>query len=178
MDTLRKPFFFLAIALIAVCVLVELGVGSLLSDVDASAGQINQALNTLPADPATQNQVRGEIGTLSQKKRPGLGDWLPRRCWTACCSLRSRSWLAASCCRSRAFRLQGLVTCIGSCLLILLSIVLIIVALLLLLLMVGLLLAVPFGTIAYFAIFGLFAATGANVTLSLLMSLKLGFAVC
>ena len=48
----------------------------------------------------------------------------------------------------------------------------------LLILMIALFTAFPFGTIVYLIIFGFFDRTGANVTLSLLMMLKLGFAAC
>lgn len=44
--------------------------------------------------------------------------------------------------------------------------------------MVALLLAVPFGTIAYLAMFGSFDRSGATVALSLIMTLKLFFAGC
>jgi hypothetical protein len=48
----------------------------------------------------------------------------------------------------------------------------------LLILMIALFTAFPFGTIVYLIIFGFFDRTGANVTLSLLMMLKLAFAAC
>ncbi len=75
-------------------------------------------------------------------------------------------------------KLQGCLTLIFAILIILGGIVLVFVALGLLILMVTLLLAVPFGTIAYFAIFGSFDRTGAAVFLSLLLVLKLVACVC
>ena len=45
-------------------------------------------------------------------------------------------------------------------------------------LLISLLLAVPFGTIVYLAIYGFFNRGGASATLSLLMLLKIVFAVC
>ena len=47
----------------------------------------------------------------------------------------------------------------------------------LLILMVSLLLAIPFGTIVYMAKYASFDKTAAAITLSVIMSLKLGFAV-
>jgi hypothetical protein len=75
-------------------------------------------------------------------------------------------------------RVQGIVTLIFSLLLLLGAILLIFVAIGLLILMVSLLLAVPFGTIAYMAAFSHFSVGAARGTLGALMTLKLVFAVC
>lgn len=75
-------------------------------------------------------------------------------------------------------KLQGIVTLIVSFLSLLGGIVMIIVALVLLMIMVSLVLAVPFGTIAYLAIYGDFDTTPAQVILNLLLFLKLVGAVC
>src|SRR5882757_8321708 len=74
-------------------------------------------------------------------------------------------------------RIQGIITlivsffgclgAIGSCF----------VALIFLLIMVTLLLAPIFGTIAYFVIYGDFDRSGANITLSIIMTLKIAFVV-
>jgi hypothetical protein len=74
-------------------------------------------------------------------------------------------------------RVQGIATLIFSLLLLLGAIVLIVVALGLLIMMVSLLLAVPFGTIAYMAAFAHFDVGAARGTLAALMTLKLIFAV-
>jgi hypothetical protein len=75
-------------------------------------------------------------------------------------------------------RVQGIVTLIVSLLVLLGSIALIFLALALLILMVSLLLAVPFGTIVYLAVYGDFDVGAARVSLAALMTLKLAFAVC
>ncbi|MEP7104813.1 MAG: hypothetical protein ABI838_03085 [Chloroflexota bacterium] len=75
-------------------------------------------------------------------------------------------------------RLQGPTTLIFSIIVIIAGIILVFATLQLLLLMLALLLAVPFGTIAYLALFGSFDRGGAAVLLSLLMLLKIAFAVC
>jgi hypothetical protein len=75
-------------------------------------------------------------------------------------------------------RLQGCATLIFSILLVLGAIVAIFAAIVALLIMVALLLAVPFGTIAYLAIYGFFDRGGAAVILGLLMALKIGAIVC
>lgn len=75
-------------------------------------------------------------------------------------------------------RVQGCATAIVSFLGCLGAIFAIITCLIMLLIMVALLLAPIFGTIAYLAIYGHFDRSGAAVTLSLIMALKLGFVVC
>jgi len=75
-------------------------------------------------------------------------------------------------------KVQGIVTLLFSILLLLGCIVVIFADITLLILMVSLLMSVPFGTIAYFAIWASFDTSGAAVALSLLMMLKIIFAVC
>ena len=74
-------------------------------------------------------------------------------------------------------RTSGCVTALVALLTLLASLAMVFVALGLLLLMVGLLLATPFGTAVYFAVFGSFARGAASVTLGFLMTLKLASAV-
>jgi hypothetical protein len=74
--------------------------------------------------------------------------------------------------------LQGIVTFIVSLIATLSSLAMIFVALFALIGMVTLLLATPFGTAAYFVIFGHFARSDARIELSLIMILKLFFAGC
>lgn len=75
-------------------------------------------------------------------------------------------------------RIQGLASLIFAIVVIIGGIVAIFVAVSLLLLMVGLLLAVPFGTIAYLALFGNFDRGTASALLGLIMLLKVVFAIC
>jgi hypothetical protein len=70
------------------------------------------------------------------------------------------------------------VTLIVSLLLAILSFILILAAVATLIEMVTLLVAVPFGTIAYLIIFGSFDRQGAAVALGLIMTLKLVFSGC
>jgi hypothetical protein len=74
-------------------------------------------------------------------------------------------------------RLQGLSTLIVSLLVLFAALALIFLGIALASVMVTLLLSPPFGTAAYFIDFGHFDRSGAAVTLSLLMMLKLGFAM-
>ena len=75
-------------------------------------------------------------------------------------------------------RIQGIITFIVSLIALFTALGLLLIAFAALMAMVSLLLAVPFGTAAYFAGFAAFARGEAAITLSVLMSLKLGFAVC
>jgi hypothetical protein len=75
-------------------------------------------------------------------------------------------------------KLQAILTLILSFFLVLGSIVLIFVALAKLLLMVALFFAIPFGTIAYLAIWGDFPKGAAAAILSLLMLLKIVASIC
>jgi hypothetical protein len=69
-------------------------------------------------------------------------------------------------------RAQGIITLVGAIILIITAIVLLFVAIAKLILMVALLLAIPFGTIAYLIMFGDFPTGEAAVVLSLIMFLK------
>ena len=72
---------------------------------------------------------------------------------------------------------QGIITFIVMLLLLLSAIGLIFVAVTLLTLMVTLLLAVPFGTIAYFAAFADFDTDAARITLGVIMTLKIALVI-
>lgn len=75
-------------------------------------------------------------------------------------------------------RVQGIATAIVALVTIIGSIILLFVAIALLILMVSLLLAVPFGTAVYMALFGTFDRGGAAITIGLVMALKLAAALC
>lgn len=149
LDELRKPFFFLALVLIAVAVLVE-GAAKLLG-VQSGSLPAPAAGFGVPAMLLLDSLLILTVTLM------GLALLLPERVQG---------------------RLQGLATLIVSLLVLIASVVLIFFSIQLLTLMVSLLLAVPFGTIAYLAAWGGFDRGGAAVVLSLVLLLKLGFAVC
>ena len=74
-------------------------------------------------------------------------------------------------------KIQGIVTLVGSIVLLIVAFLLTLLALTAMLLMIALFLAAPFGTIAYVAAFGGFEVGRAAVLLSLLMLLKIAFVV-
>jgi hypothetical protein len=147
LDSLRKPLFVIAVVLIALAVLVELGSVAVLGKTQAD----------LP---------RPGIGILYMAVLDGL-------------VLFTIALIGISLIIPERIhgRVQGIVTFVVSLLALIGSILLIIVAVVLLTLMVSLLVAVPFGTIAYFAAFSDFEVGAAAITLSLIMLLKLAFAV-
>lgn len=75
-------------------------------------------------------------------------------------------------------RVQGCVTLIFSIVIIIVGIISVFLVFGLLLLMLALLLSFPFGTAVYFAVFGDFNTGGAAAILSLIMLLKILFAIC
>lgn len=153
LDQLRKPFFFLALALIVIAVLVELASIKLLG-------------------------TGGAMAAALDAPTPGMGI-----CYLALLDgqlLFSVILMTLSLLLPEALhgRLQGIATLLVSLLFLLLGFIMAITAFTLLTLMVSLLIAPIFGTIAYFAIYANFDRDGAAITLGLLTALKIGFAVC
>lgn len=151
---LRKPIFIIAVVLMALSVLVEVGSTAILKKPAPGAAE---QLNSPTPGFGIQYLALVDGMLLFTLALMALSLVVPERIHG---------------------RVQGITTLIVSFLLLLGSIVLIFVTIAILLLMVGLLLAPIFGTIAYFAIFGTFDKSGAAATLSLLMFLKLAFVVC
>lgn len=153
MDQLRTPFFVFAIFCLVLAVLVEVAAGNLLAQLTAG---------DLPADMAnTPGYAINYIALLD-----GI-------------LLYSLFWMALGLFVPRGItgRVQGIITLVLSFFALLGTIVLIIAAFALLMLMITLLLAVPFGTIAYLVAWGHFAVSAAAATLGFAMLLKLMFCV-
>lgn len=150
MDSLRRPFLFLALALMVVVVAIEIG-----------------AVATL-GSPAKSLDIPA----------PGLGisylallDTLVLFTALLFCSPLLISHRLQG-------RVQGIITLIISIVMMLLTIALILSSFSNLILMVTLLISPIFGTIAYFVLYGDFDVEAARVLLSLAMLLKLGFSGC
>ena len=143
-EELRTPFFVLALVLIAIAVLIEIG-----AEIVAQLGFGG------PIGLGIRYSVLLDGMLLYMMALMGLALVLPARLMGT---------------------LQGIVTLVVSLLVALGSILMNFLALFALLEMVALLLAVPFGTIAYFALFGHFSRGAAAVELSAIMTLKLCFA--
>jgi|HubBroStandDraft_6_1064221.scaffolds.fasta_scaffold00024_80 hypothetical protein len=153
LDTMRKPIFIVALIVIFLTVLVELGSMAVLH-VPSQAGS--------PLDVAPNGKAIPALAFLD-----GLVFFATMMIGIALfLSQRFQS------------KIQGIITLVFSLLLTLGCIGVVIADFVLLMLMVGLLLSVPFGTIVYFAVWSGFDTTNARLVLSLLMTLKIIFAVC
>ena len=153
LDSLRKPIFIAALIVIGLAVLVELGSIVALGTPNPTAAALDVSTpgKAIPALALLDGLVF--YATLII----GVALLIPERIQG---------------------RIQGIVTLVVSFLLLLGCISAIFINLALLTLMVSLLLSTPFGTIAYFAIWSHFDTGGARIALSLLMTLKIIFAVC
>jgi len=153
LDELRKPFLVIALVLILLVVLIEAS-SSLLMDL-GTPGTASLGVSTPGYGITYLSFLDGFVFYITLLI--GLAMIIPER-------LQGR--------------VQGCATVIVSFLGCLGTIFAIITCLIVLIIMVTLLLAPIFGTIAYLAIYGHFDRSGAAVTLSLIMALKLGFIVC
>jgi hypothetical protein len=147
LDELRRPFFIIALVLMIFVVLVEVGSPWLLQVSDASFDRPGYGIQYLVFVDAFLLYVTVLIG---------LALIIPER-------IQGR----VQGCATLIFSFFG---CLG-------IIAAIIFALVFLLLLITLLLAPIFGTVAYLAVYGDFDRTGANVTLSLIMLLKIGYCI-
>jgi hypothetical protein len=152
LEDMRKPVFIVTLIIIFITVLVELGSMTLGStNLTASSLGVSTTGKAIPALPLLDGLVF--YATLII----GIAMLVPERAQS---------------------KVQGIVTLVFAFLLLLGCIRVIFVNLALLFLMVGLLLAVPFGTIAYLVVWGHFDTGTAHVALSLLMTLTIAFAIC
>lgn len=151
-DTLRKPFLVIALVLLALAVLAELGSGFY---IDAA----------------------GKGASSYDIKTPGLG--IPYLAILDGLLLFTILLIGAPLLITDRVhgRIQGIITLIVGFLTFLGAIIMIFAALGLLFLMVSLLMAIPFGTAVYMAKYASFAKGAAAVTLSLIMGLKIAFVV-
>ncbi len=183
MDELRRPFFFAALILMAIVILIEIGSGALLRGKLPTNGDVMGAITgALPAPirDVLDDMDSGEVSDLASASTNIPGRGIPYLALLDGMVLFTVGLVASSLLIGDRVqgRVQGIATLILSIIMILAAIALIILAIVLLLLMIALLLAVPFGTIAYLAIYGFFDRGGASNALSLLLLLKLAFAVC
>ncbi len=180
MERLRTPFLILAIILIFLAVLIETGTalpGVLRGNqVPISAFQLPQNLSQ---DVSQLNSdQRNVVAQLSKQERPP-GHGVPDLALLDSIVLFTVALMGIALLLPERLqgRVQGIATLIFSLLLIILALAQVLLAIGLLILMITLLLAIPFGTIIYLIIYGSFNRAGADIVLSLIMLLKLGFAI-
>jgi hypothetical protein len=171
-DELRRPPLIAALALFGLCVALELGSTAFLHTASLPASALD---NTAYATTQMHDAL---LSASSQSKPPGIG--IPYLALLDVIVTYSLALMVLSLVVSRNVeaKLQGVVSLIGSIVLLIVAIVLTLIAFFELLLMVTLFFAAPFGTIAYLAIWGSFPKGGAAVVLSLLMVFKIAAVVC
>src|SRR5262245_59043817 len=161
MERLRMPFFVVAMVAAALVVLVELGATYLIGGLASPTRLAQQAGDLGVAVPGG-----GQVG-----QPPGIG--VPYLALIDVIVVFTVALMAAGMIIPDRVhgRLQGVVTLVASIVLILIAIGLLFLAIAQLILMVTLLLAFPFGTIAYLIIWGSFPRGDAALILSLVMFL-------
>jgi hypothetical protein len=145
-DQIRKPLFMVALALMVVTVLLELGSPVLMKVKMAVAETPGFGISYLAL---LDGLLLFTVGLI------GAGFLIPERVQG---------------------RFQGILTLIITIVIFLLALVMIFAALMKLSIMLGLLFAPLFGPIAYLPLYGQFNTTAARVTLGLIMTFKLCFA--
>jgi hypothetical protein len=152
LDSMRKPFFVVSLIAIFLAVVVELGsIAFLGTNTSSSTLGVSPTGKAIPAMAFLDGLIL--FATLII----GIALLIPERVQS---------------------KIQGIATLVFSILLVLGCIVVIFADIALLILMVSLLMAIPFGTIAYFAVWAYFDTDTARVALGMLMTLKIIFAVC
>jgi hypothetical protein len=153
MDRLRLPFFVVAMILILLVTLGEAGSAAFLSHSDSQLKNLGSSAPGwgVPTMALLDGLILFAVGLM------GLSMILAKGIHA---------------------KIQGILTLIVSFLLLLGAILMGFSIFMLILLMVGLLLAPIFGTALYLAVYGHFDTGGASAILSVLMLLKLIFAIC
>ncbi|MCI0394458.1 MAG: hypothetical protein L0332_21085 [Chloroflexi bacterium] len=179
MDDLRKPLFLVALVLIVLVVLLELGSLGVLGGKNADALAVEDLLPAGETEELFRSLEPDEQEELAARdKPPGMG--IPYLVFLDGTVLFTVALVGAGLLLPETIqaKTQGIVTLLFSALLIVTALAFIFVAVAAVSLMVSLLVAAPFGTLIYLAIYGFFNRGGANVALTLLMMLKLGFVAC
>jgi hypothetical protein len=179
MGELRKPFFLGAVALILIAVAIELGSTWFLGAGKAKAGNLTTSVLDDPTFSDYKNEISSEdLAKLNKGTPPGRA--IPAMAVLDGLVLFTVLLMGAPLLiPERIFaRVQGIATLVVSLLALTGSITGIFLTFSLVILMIVLFTAFPFGTIVYLIIYGFFDRIGGNVTLSLLMMLKLGFGAC
>jgi hypothetical protein len=194
---LRRPFFLVALALIALVVLIGLGGSAIIAGAAPQAASpqqlipnardLDRVFGLLGADVDADSALE-DIGDalddmsaeemkelLTQDNPPGLG--IPYLMLVDGILLFTVGLIGVSLFVGQQVhgRIQGGATLIFSLILLLLTIGLVIRAIIELMLMISLLLAIPFGTLVYMARYAFFPRGAAIAILGLLMTLKIAF---
>ena len=177
-DSLRKPFLVAAVLLVLVAFLACLG-SSLVTKPPPFADRVQQTLSSpqtktlLDRFDISSDDARDSLNGTKPDNPPGLG--IPALALIEGLLLLVLVITAAPLLIGERATglLTGAVSIIGGLVVLLAGIATAIVSFTALMLMVALLLSVPFGTLAYLAIFGSFDTSGAAVFTSLVLGLTL-----
>jgi hypothetical protein len=151
LDSMRKPFLVVSLIAIFLAVLVELGSMAILGSNTPPVLGVSPTGKAIPAMAFLDGLILYATLLIT------IALLIPERVQA---------------------KIQGIITLVFSILLVLGCITVIFIDIALLILMVSLLMAVPFGTIAYMAVWAGFDTGGARIALSLIMTLKIVFAAC
>jgi hypothetical protein len=172
--TLRTPFFLVAVVALLLAFLMEIGSHFALGGGNPGKAAMKQTAGK----ELGKNAGDVDIGSVEPKDaRPGLG--IPYLAFLDGLLLLAVGLMGMSLIIPERItgRIQGFITLVVTFFVALGSFFAILFAIGLLLTMVGLFLAMPFGTLAYLAIWGFFDTGGAAATLGFVLLLKLVFAV-
>ena len=170
LERLRTPFFIIALILIIIVVMIEVGDTALLSSAPSPMDCTKQ-------DPSLQDACAKTDLSPGLKGSPGKA--IPYMGLLDGVVLFTTALIGLGVVVRPALlgRVQGCATCIFSFLTCSGGCAMILGAIVLLFIMIGLLLAFPFGTIAYMILYGSFDTGSARAVLSILMTLKIAFAI-
>lgn len=183
LDRLRTPLFVVALFLWLLAVCVEMGAQEFLGSVAAAGSEaqdeINRQVDQQDLSATEKVKMRAKIANMQRNADPpGLAIRYLALLDGLVLLTVVMMGLSLIVSKGLVARVQGVITLIVSLLVLLGSIALLILAFVLLMLMVSLLLATPFGTLAYLALYGFFNRGGASVALSIIMVLKVAFVIC
>jgi len=173
---LRKPLFIAALVALGLCVLVELGASLVLPRPVASPADLQASLQSEGVEDEVDLQ---ELLSVQKDNPPTPGMGIAYLALVDGLFLLTLGLMGASLLIPERVhgQVQGVVSLVGAIIALLAGIAMLLAAIGLLLLMVSLLTAVPFGTIAYLAVWGFFNRGGAAATLGLLMTLKVSASI-
>lgn len=179
-NEINRPFFLAALIAWLLVVLVEIG-SSFLPVPDLTVRDLRTTI-LLEKEPDQDMPSDDELGEMvktrnEQPPRPGFA--ITSLVAFDALAFMGFFWMGAGLVISRRLvgRVQGITSLIVSFLTIVFGIIAAFVIFALLMVMIGLFLAVPFGTLAYLAIWGFFPRGEAAATLGILLFLKLATAV-
>ncbi len=177
---LKKPLFIVSLVLCALVVLVELIGPSFIESKSPSLTQLCASIEESDIrEDCLDDDNRSEIEkAMKSEKPPGYAIRYLAMVDGPLLFTMLMFGLSLILKERKTAKVQGPTSCVSSCLFILGGLVLLFMVFLHFLFMVSLLLAVPFGTIAYFATYAFFPKSVTATILSVLMILKIAFCIC